>query len=102
MKHKLANRSMINTVKFLPYEDVLGISHDGGYSSIIVPGSGEANFDAFEANPFETKKQRQEAEVHNLLQKLQPDTISLRVNTIGLIDTASTEVKNKEAKELMD
>jgi len=81
---------------FLPYEDVLGISHANGYSSIIVPGSGEPNFDAFEANPFETKKQRQEAEVHNLLQKLHPDTISLKVNTIGSIDNAAPEVKEKE------
>lgn len=96
MKHSLPNKSQVCRVKFIPYEDVLAVSHDLGYSSIVVPGSGEPNFDAFEANPFETKKQRREAEVHNLLQKLQPDTISLKVNTIGLIDTASKEVKEKE------
>lgn len=54
MKHKAS--SVVSSVKFLPYEDVLGIGHANGYSSIVVPGAGEANFDAFEANPFEGKK----------------------------------------------
>ena len=70
MKHRLPGRPGVHRVRFVPLEDVLGISHDLGYSSIVVPGSGEPNFDAFEANPFETKNQRQEAEVQNLLQKL--------------------------------
>lgn len=102
MKHRLPNRSGVQRVKFIPYEDVLGISHDHGYSSIIIPGSGEPNFDAFEANPFETKNQRQEAEVQNLLQKLQPESISLKVHTVGMIDNASKEVKEKEQKEIME
>lgn len=34
-----------------------------------------------------------------MLEKLQPDSISLRVNTIGAIDTASHEVKEKERRE---
>ena len=37
--------------------------------------------------------------MHNLLEKLQPDSISLRINTIGKIDTASAEVKEKEKRE---
>ena len=97
MKHRAP--SIVKTLKFMPFEDVMAIGHDQGYSQIVVPGTGEANFDAFEANPFATTKQRQEALVHNLLEKLQPDSISLRVNTIGTIDTASHEVKERERQE---
>lgn len=68
----------------------------------MVPGTGEANFDAFEANPFATTKQRQESLVHGLLEKLHYDSISLRINTIGQIDRASKEVKDKEQKEAED
>ncbi len=97
MKHKAPGT--VRTLKFMPFEDVMAIGHDKGYSQIVVPGTGEANFDAFEANPFATSKQRQEALVHNLLEKLHPDSISLRINTIGNIDTASHEVKEREKRE---
>ena len=54
MKHRLPKKSWgAHDIKFIPYEDVLGIGHDMGYSSILVPGAGIANFDTFEANPFE-------------------------------------------------
>lgn len=105
MKHRLqgANRqAVIQSCKFAPFEDVLGLVHDNGYSSILVPGSGIANFDAYEANPFETSKQRRERQIHGLLEKLDPQTISLKIDTIGDIDTAAPEVREQETKEMME
>ena len=87
----------IERVNWCPFEDVLGISHDHGFSSIIVPGAGEPNFDALELNPFENTKQRQEAEVKALLNKLQPEMISLNPDFVGKLDLASAAERKKEA-----
>jgi hypothetical protein len=57
-------------IHFTPFEDVMGIGHSQGVSSIIVPGSGEPNFDSFEANPYQTNKQLRESTVHSLLEKV--------------------------------
>lgn len=86
----------IERVRWCPYEDILGIGHDKGFSSIIVPGAGEANFDALEQNPYENTKQRQEAEVRSLLNKLQPEMISLDPNSVGRLDTATHEQRKAE------
>ena len=86
----------IERVRWCPFEDILGISHSAGFSSIIVPGAGEANFDALELNPYETTKQRQEAEVKALLNKLQPEMISRDADFIGTLDPVSADARKKE------
>jgi U3 small nucleolar RNA-associated protein 7 len=87
---------MIERVKWCPFEDILGTSHNAGFSSILVPGAGEPNFDALEINPFETTKQRQEAEVKSLLNKLQAETIALNPDYIGNLDLLSAEQRKAE------
>ncbi|GAO19091.1 uncharacterized protein UV8b_07256 [Ustilaginoidea virens] len=83
-------------VRWCPLEDVLGVGHDQGFSSLIIPGAGEANFDALEANPFETARQRQESEVKGLLNKLAPEMIALDPNFIGSLDLRSDAQKRAD------
>mgnify|MGYP002634487075 FL=1 len=75
-----------------------------GYSSILIPGSGIANFDTYEANPFESSKQRKERVVHSLLEKLDPATISLAVDKIGEVDEegAKDGLREKERRTMED
>jgi len=69
MLHQLPKGGRVSGLEFCNFEDVLGMGHDNGFSSIIVPGSGEPNFDTNESNPFENKKQRREKTVSRILEK---------------------------------
>lgn len=73
----LLSRIQISSLAFRPLEDFLCIGHTNGISSIVVPGSGEANYDSFEANPFINSTQRREGEVQNLLAKVNYELIGL-------------------------
>lgn len=96
MVHTLPGGRAARSVAFCPFEDVLGVAHTEGFSSIVVPGAGEANFDAFEANPFEGRKAKREGTVHRLLEKVQPEMITLDPNFVGTVDRASRRVLDEE------
>lgn len=95
MNHSMAKGYQIQEVVFRPYEDVLGIGHSMGWSSILIPGAGEPNFDSWVANPYETTKQRREKEIRSLLDKLPPESVMLDPSKIG---TVRTWKKNKPTK----
>ncbi|CCF60720.1 hypothetical protein KAFR_0L01120 [Kazachstania africana CBS 2517] len=101
MSHLFAGNK-INNIKFVPFEDLLGVGHETGVTNLIVPGAGEANYDALEINPYETAKQRQEQEVRSLLNKLPADTITLDPNVLGSIDksASNTRLTAKDLAEL--
>ncbi|KAL0403586.1 UNVERIFIED_CONTAM: putative U3 small nucleolar RNA-associated protein 7 [Sesamum radiatum] len=100
MGHSMAKGYQIQKVLFRPYEDVLAIGHSMGWSSILIPGSGEPNFDTWVANPFETRKQRNEKEVRSLLDKLPPETIMLDPTKIGSLGpTRKKEQPTKQERE---
>lgn len=83
----------VNNIQFVPFEDLIGVGHENGVTNLIVPGAGEANYDALEINPFETAKQRQEQEVRTLLNKLPADSIALDPNVIGTVDNRASAVR---------
>ncbi|KAI1329318.1 WD40-repeat-containing domain protein [Xylariaceae sp. FL0255] len=86
----------VERVRWCPLEDVLGLGHDEGFSSIIVPGAGEPNMDVLEINPFETVKERQDNEVRSLLNKLSPDMIALDPTFIGNLDLSSEQQRQAD------
>ncbi|KAI0681979.1 NUC141 domain-containing protein, partial [Cytidiella melzeri] len=90
LTHPIPHRPL-TSVRFCPFQDILTIGHSAGLSSVLVPGSGEPNFDSSEADPFENKKARREREVKSLLDKaidsiflqIQPDMITLDPEFVG-------------------
>jgi len=78
MIHRAKPGQFIQSLRFCPYEDILGIGHTNGFLSFGAPGVGEPNFDSFTADVFQTKARRREATVYNLLHK-----IPCRYDSIG-------------------
>ncbi|XP_036624681.1 WD repeat-containing protein 46 [Trichosurus vulpecula] len=97
LTHRLPGH--VHGLQFCPFEDVLGAGHSRGFTSILVPGAGEPNFDGLESNPYRSRKQRQEWEVKALMEKIPAELIGLDPRNLGEIDVISLEQKKKERIE---
>jgi U3 small nucleolar RNA-associated protein 7 len=112
MHHKLGPAGMnhargpVCSVRFRPFEDVCGIGHANGVSSIVVPGSGEPALDTSEyhTNPMEDAKQRRETEVRSLLDKLLPDMICIEdaTTTVGGMEEYDPTVRLDKLRETQE
>jgi U3 small nucleolar RNA-associated protein 7 len=104
MHHAMPSCGPVETLRFRPYEDVCGIGHTKGISSIVIPGSGEPNLDSMEyhTNPHQDRKQRREAEVRALMDKLSPNMITLDPDIIGGMEESNPARRLERLKDLQD
>eukprot|EP00340_Litonotus_pictus_P008933 CAMPEP_0170516358 /NCGR_PEP_ID=MMETSP0209-20121228/2588_1 /TAXON_ID=665100 ORGANISM="Litonotus pictus, Strain P1" /NCGR_SAMPLE_ID=MMETSP0209 /ASSEMBLY_ACC=CAM_ASM_000301 /LENGTH=510 /DNA_ID=CAMNT_0010801205 /DNA_START=14 /DNA_END=1546 /DNA_ORIENTATION=- len=105
LKHHFQDKQIYaSSLKFIDYEDFLGIGHNKGYSQIVTPGSGEPNFDTYEVNLYETKNQKKNSNVKKLLEKI-PYTM-IAMNSESLVNTVNANskqvIKHQEKESLMN
>jgi U3 small nucleolar RNA-associated protein 7 len=103
MHHAIPSTS-VETLRFRPFEDVCALGHSHGLSSIVIPGSGEPNLDTTEyhLDPFQDKKQRREAEIRALLDKLDPNMITLDPEQIGGMEESNPETLQERLRDMQE
>ncbi|KAL1790017.1 WD repeat-containing protein 46 [Sigmodon hispidus] len=97
LTHRLSGH--VHGLQFCPFVDVLGVEHSGGFTSVLVPGSVELNFDGLENNPYRNQKQHQEWEVKALLEKVPAELICLDPRALAEVDVIILEQQKKERIE---
>jgi U3 small nucleolar RNA-associated protein 7 len=104
MHHAMAGCGPVETLRFRPFEDVAGIGHAKGISSIVIPGSGEPNLDSMEynTNPHQDKQQRREEEVRALLDKLSPDMIALDPDVVGGVELSDPHRRLERIRDIQE
>lgn len=93
MQHKAPGT--ISSLEFCKHEDILSIGHKNGFSTVVIPGSGDPIYDTNEDSPFITVKERKNLEVKKLLDKIPFDLISMK-QVIGVYDKPVVKVENGE------
>lgn len=89
----------VESVRFVPYDDVLACGAAEGASFLLVPGAGEPNYDSRVADPYASRKAKREAEVRQLLDKVRPEMISLGgADAVGAVAPLPEEA-HKEAQQ---
>ena len=94
----------IETVRFRPFEDVCGVGHGRGISSMVIPGAGDPQIDTSEynLNPIADAKQRREAEVRALLDKLRPEMIALDPDQVAGIEASEHHIRRERVHDLQE
>jgi U3 small nucleolar RNA-associated protein 7 len=102
--HHAMPTTQVETLRFRPFEDVCGIGHSKGISSIVIPGSGEPNLDTSEynINPFSDTKQRREMEVRSLMDKLSANMISLDPDIVGTVEASDPHLRQERLQHLAE
>jgi U3 small nucleolar RNA-associated protein 7 len=104
MRHAIPRSSPVETVRFRPFEDVCGIGHARGVDSVVIPGTAAAQLDTTEyhLNPMADIKQRREAEVRALLDKLSPNMITLNTAMVGGIEESNPHAQSERVRDLQE
>eukprot|EP00792_Barthelona_sp_PAP020_P004938 TRINITY_DN241_c0_g1_i1.p1 TRINITY_DN241_c0_g1~~TRINITY_DN241_c0_g1_i1.p1 ORF type:complete len:496 (-),score=97.99 TRINITY_DN241_c0_g1_i1:131-1588(-) len=89
----------IMDVRFCPYEDFLGLGMRKGVCSMIVPGSAESNYDTFEHNLYESKRQKREGRVKRILDKIPADMIGVNLKLGNIRQNENERVQKLQMME---